>query len=202
MDRAVALAARLQALHGGAGTFLVGIDGLGGSGKSHLAASLAAATAELGGASVAVVPGDDFYVPAKDRLPGASAEQPIGAAIDWRRLRAEVLEPLRAGREARYRRYDWDRDALADWRTIHAGAMVVIEGVYTLRPELRALYDLRIWVECPRNLRLARGLARDGEAARACWEHDWMPAEDCYVAECRPAAGVDVVVSGVPETAS
>jgi len=80
--------------------------------------------------------------------------------------------------------------------------MVVIEGVYTLRPELRPLYDVRIWVECPRRLRLARGLARDGEAARARWERDWMPAEDRYVAECCPAAGVDLVVSGAPETAS
>jgi len=70
-------------------------------------------------------------------------------------------------------------------------------GIYTLRPELRELYDLRVWVDCPRDLRLARGLARDGEQARPRWEGDWMPKEDHYVSECRPMASADVVISGV-----
>jgi uridine kinase len=198
----VAVAARFVALHGAAGRVLVGIDGLGGSGKSQLASALAAAMARIGAAPVSVVHGDDFYLPSAARVAGDAAVKPIGADVDWHRLRADVLEPLRAGREARYRVYDWDRDALGAFCTVRPGGITLVEGVYTLRPELRGLYDTRIWVECPREIRLARGLARDGEAARARWEHDWMPAEDRYVAECRPAAGVDLVVSGVPEAAS
>jgi uridine kinase len=198
MDDVVAVAARLRALHRGGGTVLVGIDGLGGSGKSCLAAALAAEMLRTGAAAVSVVHGDDFYLPSAERPAGDADAKPIGGDVDWRRLRAEVLEPLRAGRGARYRAYDWNRDALGAWHAVRPGGVALVEGVYALRPELRALYDVRIWVECPRAIRLARGLARDGEAARARWEEDWMPAEDRYVAACRPAASVDHVVSGVP----
>jgi uridine kinase len=91
---------------------------------------------------------------------------------------------------------DWNRDALVEWRTMHPGTVVVVEGVYMLRPELRDAYDFRVWIDCPRHVRLARGIARDGEGARSRWEDDWMPCEDRYVAKCRPMASADVIVSG------
>ena len=74
--------------------------------------------------------------------------------------------------------------------------VVIVEGVYSSRRELASLYDLRIWVECPRELRLSRGLARDGETARKLWEEDWMPSEDRYLEEHRPLERADAVVSG------
>lgn len=44
--------------------------------------------------------------------------------------------------------------------------MVIVEGVYSLSTILSDLFELSLWVECPRDVRLARGLARDGEGAR------------------------------------
>ena len=44
--------------------------------------------------------------------------------------------------------------------------MIVIEGVCALHKMFREAYDLRVWVEAPRDLRLARGIERDGEGAR------------------------------------
>jgi uridine kinase len=156
---------------------LIGIDGCGGAGKSTLAGSLGAA---------AVVALDDFYV-------GSGF---VPDALDWRRLRAEVLVPLRAGRTARYRRFDWDAGALAEWHAVRPSGLVVVEGVTVLRRELRDLFDHRIWVEAPRALRLARGVERDGEDARGRWEREWMPAEDAYVADHRPQDAADETVSG------
>ena len=44
--------------------------------------------------------------------------------------------------------------------------------------------------------RLARGVARDGEAARATWVERWMPMEDRYVERDDPVACADLVVDG------
>ncbi|MFD9627597.1 hypothetical protein [Peribacillus muralis] len=53
--------------------------------------------------------------------------------------------------------------------------------MYSTRKELARHYDFTIWVECPRDQRLERGLERDGEEARQMWEHNWMIQEDYYV---------------------
>jgi uridine kinase len=171
-------------------TLLVGIDGYGGSGKSTLARALAAA---LDGQ---VVEGDDFYRPSKERqAPGFRADE-VGADFDWPRLRDQVLAPLRDNRPTRFQRHDWDNDRPGEWRQLSAGGPVVVEGIYSTRPELRPLYDVVIWVEAPAEVRLARGLARDGEEARSQWVDEWMPAEDRYVAAHDPASSADLVVDG------
>jgi hypothetical protein len=53
-----------------------------------------------------------------------------------------------------------------------------------------------VWVEAPYETRLARGVARDGEAARVTWVQHWMPMEDRYIARDDPVACADVVVDG------
>lgn len=164
-------------------TVLVGVDGCGASGKSAVAAWIGR---ELAAATTVHV--DDFYLPE-----GGDA---VGAHFDWRRLDREVLGPLTAGRPARYQVFDWSRSSLGEWREVPSAGAVVVEGVTAIRRELARYYDLTIWVECPRALRLARGLARDGEGARARWVEDWMPAEDRYVAEHRPEERADLVVDG------
>jgi uridine kinase len=134
---------------------------------------------------------DDFYLLSTLRN-GTPASDTVGSAFDWRRLRDEVLAPLTAGQPARYQRYDWPSDALAEWHDIPKG-IVIVEGVYATRVELEQFYDLTVWVECPRPIRLARGIKRDGEAARRKWEEEWMPAEDRYVREQSPHTRADMV---------
>src|SRR5208282_4979062 len=96
------LAAAVSTLHlwrgANRGVTIVAIDGYGASGKSTIADLLCPRT----GASL--VRTDDFFLPAA-RHPdagGTAAESGrlITSFYDLRRLRAEALEPLRAGREA------------------------------------------------------------------------------------------------------
>ena len=51
-------------------------------------------------------------------------------------------------------------------RTILPEGLVVVEGVCALHRMFRDAYDVRVWVEAPYDVRLARGVERDGEAAR------------------------------------
>jgi len=170
--------------------FVVGIDGCGGAGKSRLANEVRVALASRG-RDIAIIHMDDFYLPSTLRN-GTHAADTVGSAFDWQRLREEVLAPLTAGQRARYQRYDWPSDALAEWHDVSQG-IVIIEGVYATRIELEQFYDLTVWVECPRPIRLARGIERDGESARRQWEEEWMPAEDRYVNEQSPHTRADIV---------
>jgi uridine kinase len=191
VDLPVALTERISALAEAQPVVLVGVDGRGGAGKSCWAAVLAQALRPL---AVSVVHMDDFFLPRAQRP--QEEPKPIGGDFDWRRLRDEVLLPLRSGRPARYARYDWPRDALTETLVVAPEDIVIVEGVYATRRELTGLYDLRVWVDCSRAVRLARGLERDGEEARSLWEREWMPAEDRYVRKHRPEQRTDAVVDG------
>ena len=172
---------------------LVAIDGLGGAGKSTLARLLKEQLKTLEWI-VAVVKHDDFYLPSHQRE--NQQAKIIGRDFEWERLRDQVLTPIREGRSAHYQRYDWETDVLAEWRAISAPDVVLVEGVYTMRRELAHLYDLKIWVECPRAIRLARGIARDGQKSRTIWEQDWMPKEDDYVKTHLPHERADLSING------
>jgi hypothetical protein len=50
--------------------------------------------------------------------------------------------------------------------------------------------------ETPREVRLRRGIERDGEHLRGMWTHTWMPEEDAYVREQQPHLRADLVVAG------
>ena len=179
----------VQECRTGTGTTLVGIDGPGGAGKSVLAASIARKDARI-----SVVPIDDFYVPRGKRMRGRDAVLVPWKNVEVSRLLQEVLQPLTAGKEGSYRRYDWGSDALAERRVVPADGIVLVEGVYALIPPLKDYYQLRVWMDCPRELRLARGLARDGRDALAQWRDQWMPAEDRYASIQRPKDGADLVL--------
>ncbi len=150
----------------------VGIGGRGGAGKSTLAAQIPGAQ---------VVSTDEFW---------------DGDGFDLRRLRGELFEPLLEGRDARYASWDWQAKRQSGDRTVTPSGVVVVEGVCALHRMFRADYDVRVWVEAPYAVRLARGVARDGEEARATWTERWMPMEDRYVERDDPISCADVVVHG------
>jgi uridine kinase len=172
-------------------TRLVAIDGPGGSGKT----SLARAVAEwLDGAPV--IHGDDFYRPMPDpERERLDAEAGYLRYFDGERLRAQVLAPLRSGTAACYQRYDWATNRLGvDWHEVAAGEFVIVEGVYTARPELASYYHLTTYVDTPREICLQRQRAR-GENPED-WIRRWRAAEDHYLRTTRPQTRVDLVVRG------
>ncbi|QNG36551.1 hypothetical protein F1C76_08080 [Geodermatophilaceae bacterium NBWT11] len=156
---------------------VVAIDGPGGSGKTTLAALLAEA---LGGAPV--VHTDHFATPA--------------SPLDWwPRVIEEVLSPLREGKPVAFRPYDWAGGRLDGRVEIKPVPVVILEGVSASRLVFRPFLAYSIWIDTPRAERLARGIARDGEASREQWAVD-MAHEDAYMARERPEIHADLILSG------
>ena len=72
----------------------------------------------------------------------------------------------------------------------------MVEGVCALHRMFRDDYDVRVWVDAPYDVRLERGVARDGEEARATWVEGWIPMDERYVERDDPISCAHVVVDG------
>ncbi|MBS10513.1 MAG: uridine kinase [Gemmatimonadetes bacterium] len=173
-------------------TRLVAIDGCGGAGKSSLAEAIAERIDDA-----AIVHVDDFWHARERRPDRATVVGEPGSDYDWERLRDQVVVPLVEGLDARYQRYDWETDSLAEWHDVTGGGTVVVEGVFSTRVELIDYYDVRVWVDTPADVCLARGIERDGEQHRHLWENEWMKAYERYVEASDPVERADVVVRGL-----
>ena len=103
-----------------------------------------------------------------------------------------MIRPLRAGRSARFRLYDWPLDRLRRWQTVTPTGMVIVDGVGSLRRELAHYYDLATWLSRPRAKRIAR-LAGRGDTPPEEIEY-WLPSEDAYVAAHAPWQRAHLVV--------
>jgi len=156
---------------------LVAIDGPGGAGKSTFAQRLSASLDDA-----PIVATDDF----------ASWQDPLGW---WDRLEREVLRPLARGKAARYRAYDWTRRRPGRWRQIPVSEVVILEGVSSSRRAVRDRLSFAIWIETPRDQRLARGLDRDGVVMTDQWQK-WMAEEEAHFAKDPAADEADLVVDG------
>lgn len=163
-------------------TVWIGIDGFGGAGKTRLAKQLASSIGDP-----PVVHIDDFAGPGVPEW-------------DWQRFVTQVRDPLVAGLRGRYQRWNWDRDEPGEWCEIPAAVPVIVEGVSCTRREVGIAWDVQVWVDTPRQVRLDRALRRDGPAMLARWLTDWMPSEERYAARERPQERVDWIVSGTEVT--
>ncbi len=160
-------------------TRLVCVDGPAGSGKTTLAGRLATAL----GPGTAVVHMDDLY--AGWTQTGAFA-----------RLAAGLLRPLAEGRPGSYRRYDWTAGRFAGVPTpVQVPEVLVVEGCGSCPRAVDPWAVLRVWVEAPQALRLARGLARDGAALEGYWLH-WQVTEAAAFAAEGTRDRADVLVDG------
>nr|WP_243861186.1 uridine kinase [Cellulomonas uda] len=158
---------------------VVCVDGPAGSGKTTAGDGLVE-RASARGVRALVVHLDDLYA-------GWSGLE----GTLWPRLAAQVLEPLRRGRPGRFQRYDWTAGRFADWVDVPVPELLVVEGCGSAQRACDPIAVLRVWVEADRALRLERGLARDGEDARAHWLR-WMADEAAHFARERTRERADV----------
>jgi uridine kinase len=106
-----------------------------------------------------------------------------------------LVEPWSRGEAGGYRRYDWHRAAFAEHHDVPPPDVAILEGVGSGHAGFADLVTLLVWVEAPEELRLARGLERDGAELMPHWRR-WIVAERRLHAREGTRERADVVVDG------
>jgi len=184
---------------------LVAVVGGSGAGKTWLADHLQTAV----GNGVGRLSLDDFYRDRSHLSP--SQRQKINydhpRAIDWP-LFEKSLKACRAGRSIPVPRYDFTTHTrLPGRQTFHPKPLNIVEGLWLLlRPSVRSLFALRIFIDCSVRMRLARRLARDaaerGRSRESVRKQFWetvAPMHERYVAPQRLWAHVVVESPPAPD---
>jgi uridine kinase len=155
---------------------LVGVDGPAGSGKTTLGRLLADRT----GAQL---------IHTDELMDGWRGLDAVGQQL------AAVAEALAAGRPGSYRRFDWELGRYDDTVAVPPAPWLVVEGVGSGAAALAAYVTVLAWVEADDELRLARGLERDGVEMEAHWR-TFMADERALFAREGTRDRADVLVDG------
>ena len=108
-----------------------------------------------------------------------------------------MLEALSRGIPASWSPYDWeagDGRLAENPTTCEPAPVIILEGVYSARPELADLFDLRILDDAPAALRRKRLVQREGEGNREDWNARWSEAGQLYFSVVMPPKAFDLVI--------
>ena len=136
---------------------------------------------------------DDFYLPPERKTAQRLAEP--GGNVDAERFGAEVLSPLSRGETVRYRPYRCQTGTLGEEIVVPPTPLAVVEGVYSLRPDLAPHYHIKCFLEVPWDTRRTRLLGRNGADGLERFQKLWIPLEDAYFRALPIRQSCDVVLS-------
>lgn len=161
-------------------TKVVAVDGPSGAGKTDFAAALAERLP-----CPQLLHMDDLY-PGWDGLTQAVAD-----------LHDQVLGPLARGEQATYRAWDWEHDRYAEWHSLPATNLLLVEGVGSgARPSWQFESAL-IWLEADGDERFRRGIERDGESYLPHWRR-WAAREESLFAADGTRSRADLIINTSP----
>lgn len=149
------------------GRVIVAVDGPTAAGKTIFADDLADAL-RTKGHDVFRASIDDFLRPQAERYARGidSAKGRYDDAYDYSVLRRVLVEPFRLSGSTGFvvAAFDKTRDTQIEpkWLTGPPDAILIIDGSYLLRPELRGLWNTSIWLDADASVRAGRLAERDG----------------------------------------
>ena len=149
---------------------------------------------------------DGFHNPRELRY-RRGADSPEGYfldSFDYEALRTLLLEPLGPRGSRRYRsaiyNYRVDEEVAAPEEEAAPDSVLLFDGVFLLRDELRAFWDFSIFVQSDFAEIIRRAVVRDRElmggagAVRERYRKRYVPGQKLYFSRCATQAAADVVV--------
>lgn len=121
---------------------------------------------------------DDFFLRPEQRTPQRYAE--VGGNIDRERFLTEVLQPLNKGEMVNYRRFDCSSMQLEEAIPMAPKKLTVIEGAYSMHPDLATYYDFSVFLDISPELQKERILRRNSPAFAKNFFEKWIPLEKTY----------------------
>ncbi len=169
------------------GTVKLAIEGGSASGKTTLSQLLA----NLYNCTVFHM--DDFFLQPNQRTCERYAQ--VGGNIDKERFLTEVLIPLSKGEIVNYRKFDCSTLKLGEPIQITHSKLTVIEGVYSMHPELAGYIDLSVYLEISPKLQRERILRRNAPEMAKLFFDKWIPLEKIYFEKMNVKERCDMVLS-------
>lgn len=121
---------------------------------------------------------DDFFLQPHQRTPERFAQP--GGNVDRERFIEEVLQPLQRGGAFRYRVFDCSRMALGETVDVQPKKLNIVEGAYSMHPELAGAYDLSAFCAIDPARQAERILHRNGAKMQQRFLNEWIPLEHKY----------------------
>lgn len=154
---------------------LIALDGRSGAGKSTFAGYMNALY------RIPVIPMDDFFLQAEQRTEERYAI--TGENVDHERFLTEVLIPLKETGKAVYRPFS---DVTMDFEepvTVEGYDIIIIDGPYSMHPDLVPYYDLKYFLTIDPVQQKARLIEREGKERTEEFIEKWLPLEEAYIRE-------------------
>ena len=181
----------------------VAFDGVDAAGKTTLANEVAIAL-EGCGRQIIRASIDGFHNPKTVRRRDDTAEGYFRSSFNYAALIDSLLAPLGLNGSRAFRRavFDFRADAEVDaaQEVAAPNAILLFDGVFLLRHELRGYWDLAIFVEADFATAIARAEVRDRElfgdatAIRQRYESRYVPGQKLYLEQEQPKQFADFVV--------
>jgi uridine kinase len=180
----------------------VGIDGVDGAGKTHLADELAG-WLDASGRTTIRASVDGFHHPKalRYRRGRDSPEGFFHDSYDYDQLRAALLDPLGPGGTGRYRAgvfdHRSDQSVQTPEQVASPGSILLFDGIFLHRPELCAYWDYSIFLQVAFGVSIPRG-ARRGEGSpdpASPANQRYIRGQELYLKTCAPASRATVVVN-------
>ncbi|MCM2604033.1 uridine kinase [Rossellomorea marisflavi] len=173
---------------------IIGIDGLGVSGKTTLAQCIQRDLLD-GSRQTVLIHLDDHIMPSSNRYGTGMPQWREYYELHWDviGLKSTLFDFLTSPHLLFHVPfYDKHTDRIIQKQLdVQQDAVVLVEGVFLQRPEWIGYFDAVIFVDCPFPIRKRRVISRDGylgnesEILKA-YQNRYWPAEDYYMATMRP----------------
>lgn len=185
----------------GHGRTIVAVDGVDVAGTSEFADELAQEM-RLKGHAVFRASIEDFHRPRADRylLGRESPEGFYRHSYDYLTFKRILIEPFRMGGSTSFvpAAFDVRRDAKVEptWLTGPADAVLIVDGSFLNRPELRGLWNYSVWLDVSEAEAEARRIARDLNAPNPRPERNlrYSGAQALYAVESTPRTRATAIV--------
>ena len=158
---------------------IVAADGMSASGKTTWAEAF---TAEHGFSLVHI---DDFFPE-----PGRAR---FDVALDLERVLNEVLIPFSHGEKIRFIPFSCQTQVHGDEIMIQQNDVLVLEGVYSLHPYLRDMYDIKLFFRIDQEEQKRRLLKRNGPVYLKSFVNEWIPNENRYFDRYKVSEAADIM---------
>lgn len=177
---------------------LVAIDGVDGAGKTHLADELVAladvtGNTAIGGRALARVSIDGFHHPRSVRYAdGKGPEAFYRSSYDYGAFTRSVVEPFARGEAIVPAVWDVDADRPIppQYLSLPADCVLIVDGIFLHRPELREYWDASVWVDVPFSVSVPRGNKRfphlSDQDPESSANHRYVGGQRIYLTECIP----------------